>query len=144
MHSGEFVSLAGAPPLTTLTPSKIPQPGAADTDGLRAELRKTKADLQQAVERCQELAGAAHVDAQAPTAHADMATSPMHLDTADHGAHANVSAPHLIQERANEAPSPSVEHAAAAKAAATAVRFLTACSEQDNLVPGTRTHQGGT
>lgn len=117
-----YLPPTGIRPLAAETPpSRIPQPGAADADSIRLELRQTKAALQQAVERLQELEGAASLDAAAPPTGADMATSPIQLPTAEHEAQANCSSPHLWMPVHEPLPS-SQQHSAAVKEAAIAVR----------------------
>lgn len=115
-------------------PSRIPQPGAADADSIRLELRQTKAALQQAVERLQELEGAAKLDTAAHASGADVATSPVQLPAADHEADAKCSSPHLMSPRLmqtpkGEAPLSSQQLSVAAREAALAVRdpILTTC-----------------
>eukprot|EP00892_Ulva_mutabilis_P004659 jgi/Ulvmu1/2565/UM014_0016.1 len=73
---------------TEARPSKIPAPGAHDTEGLRSELRQTKKALEEAMQRYNELTQGAGMDAQDPAENvqgavqlADAATSPLPPET---------------------------------------------------------------
>lgn len=130
-HGHSYASCAGTQAVSAGSrPSKIPAPGAPDAEGLRLELRQTKAALEEAVQRCTELQSqqvvgtgtAPEIIEEASVACVDAATSPVPTEVADHEVQASMSMPPTASPHVRGKPSGCTEVSTSSRAAATAVR----------------------